>query len=360
MNQQPILSVIILNWNTCELTKQCLESIFDTWRHSEPRLYSSDGDRVPPIALPALRHSFGEGEAVAQESRVLPPSVEDGLGSFGRRLRLSQDDKLEVIVVDNASSDNSTAMIVKEFPQVKLITNQTNLGFAKGNNVGINQAIGKYILLLNSDILVQSGALQSMVAVAQSDRKIGAIGPRLLNQDGTDQWQFHREFPTLGQIVWVYTTVLGRLTPRIRWLRAKYLGQQNREQSGATNLQLSGAALMVSANLLKKLGGLDENFYFWLEDVDLCWRVKKLGYQLYYNAQAKIIHLGGASSAMWSDFKRLYNFRVSMVKYFQKHLPRQARLVRLIFQLDALVMVPLSMFVRPKRVRVYIKFLREF
>ena len=329
MDGQFKLSIIILSWNTCDLTRQCLRSVFDTWG--------------------------GVNNALSQNHEVLK-QVQHPNGY----LRYDNNNDLEVIVSDNASTDNSVAMIQQEFPQVKLICNQENLGFAKGNNVALKQAQGKYVLFLNSDTIIQDNALREMVRVAEKDERIGGMGPRLLNEDGSDQWQFHRKFPTLGQIFWVYTTILGRITPRISWLRKKYLGEQDRIKSSKTKLQLSGACLMMPTRLAKKLNGFDENFYFWLEDVDLCWRIKKTGHILYYNADAKIIHLGGASSAQWSNFKRVYNFRLSMLKYFRKYRSKQAKFVRLIFQIDALVMIPLSLLVKPSRVKVYWKFLKEF
>lgn len=307
----PLLSVVILNWNTRDLLRDCLQSVFDSWQ--------------TPV---------GTGR------RPIPT--------------------IEVIVIDNNSSDDSVKMVKKEFPQAKLICNKKNLGFARGNNRGIKKAQGKYTLILNSDTIIKKGALQKMIAAAEKDKKIGALGPRLLNQDDSDQWHFHRKFPSLAQIFWVYTTILGRLTPHIPLLRQHYLSNENREKSGQTQLQLSGAALMMPTKLLKKLGGFDKNFFFWLEDVDLCWRIKALGYKLYYEAQAEIIHLGGASSAKWSNFERLYNFRLSMLKYFKKHQPDQAKWVRGIFLVDVLIMIPIALIIKPTQIKAYIRFLREF
>lgn len=336
--KQPLLSVVILNWNTRGLLRDCLKSVLKSWEID----FQCHSER-------------------SEKSRAKSTNVNNLPGSFAP-LHSVQDDsgRLEVIVVDNASSDGSPAMVRKEFPQVRLVCNKKNLGFAKGNNLGINQAKGKYTLLLNSDTIVKPGALERMVRAAQANSKIGALGPRLLNQDGSDQWQFHREFPSLGQVFWVYTMLLGRLTLRIPLLSQQYLGNQDRAKSRETNLQLSGAALMVPTKLLQQLGGLDENFYFWLEDVDLCWRIKNLGYKLYYLADAEIIHLGGASSQMWSNFKKVYNFRLSMLKYFQKHQPSQAKWVRRIFLADALIMIPICLMIKPSRVKVYTKFLKEF
>jgi len=171
--------------------------------------------------------------------------------------------KFEIFVVDNGSKDNSVSMIKENFPQIKLIENSSNLGFAKANNQAIKLSQGKYILLLNNDTKILNNALKQMVEFMTAHPNTGGLGPKLLNPDLTSQ----REGSLLSKRFWNSKTPI------------------------ETNF-LTGAALMIRRGVFEKVGLLDENFFFYNEDIDICRRIKKAGWKLYFLPSAQIIHIG--------------------------------------------------------------------
>lgn len=169
----------------------------------------------------------------------------------------------ETFVIDNASTDNSIPMVKQNFPQVNLIKNLSNFGFSKANNQAIKISKGKYILLLNNDTVVLNNALKKMVEFMDTHPHIGGLGPKLLNPDLTTQ----REGSILSKRFW------------------------NSKVPVETNF-LTGAALMIRRGVFDKIGFLDENFFFYNEDIDICQRIKKAGWKLYFFPSAQIIHIG--------------------------------------------------------------------
>lgn len=193
----------------------------------------------------------------------------------------------QIIVVDNDSKDGSVKSLRKLAESRKdfvLIENNKNLGFAKANNQGIKRAKGKYLLLLNSDTIVKPGALGKMVEFAEKTPDAGVIGARLLNSDESVQPScFH--FPTVWRAISEY------------WFGKKGfftqfapLGQKPKEVEA-----LVGAAFLLTPTALKRVGLLDERYFFYFEDIDYCRRVYKADLKVYYLPEAKIVHFGGAS-----------------------------------------------------------------
>jgi len=174
---------------------------------------------------------------------------------------------VEVIIVDNHSQDNTISFLQDAFPQVRLIANDHNQGFAKANNQGLKIAQGKNLLLLNNDTIIRDQALSKMVDYLESHSDVGLLGPKLLNRDGSVQIQGS----LLGPHFW------------------------NAKQPVKTSF-LRGAALLFPRTVLDKVGLLDEGFFFYNEDIDFCWRVKKAGYKVVYYPEAEIIHYGGKTS----------------------------------------------------------------
>lgn len=217
---------------------------------------------------------------------------------------------VEVFVSDNASSDGSAEMVKESFPQVKLIANQTNLGFTKANNLAIKQAQGQYVLILNPDTVIQPKALSTMVRFMAENKNCGALGPKLLNPDGSLQPSC-RPFPTLGTQL-ASTLFLDGLVAR-GWPH-----DQVKEVD-----QPMGAALMVRKEVLDQVGLFDENIIFFYDEVDLCYRLKAAGWKIYFTPAAEIIHYQGKSFKQWKDFKKVlwgaYLWRQSRNYFFQKH-----------------------------------------
>ena len=199
----------------------------------------------------------------------------------------------EVIVSDNGSTDGSVEFIRSSYPMVRVIENGRNLRFAKANNVGIRASLGEYVLILNPDTIIHDGTLDRMISFSDQHPEAGAFGCRVLNSDGSYQVSARPFASHRGEwIAALYMRSLGRLH---KWFTAdSYPGWK-----GATERQVgwvSGCFILVRGSLLKSLGGFDEQFFYYYEDMDLCRRVWQAGYPILYNPEATITHLGGQST----------------------------------------------------------------
>jgi len=230
----------------------------------------------------------------------------------------------EIIVVDNNSQDGTLKMLSEQFPRIKVIDNDKNLGFARANNLGLSIAAGRIILFLNNDTFVYAGVLNKMVSFIESDQNIGAITPKLIEEDGvTIQHQ-------------------GRRNKKI-WEREHPLKIKS----------ASGAALMVKKSVLDKVGGFDENFFFYNEDLDLCKRIINHGFVLYYYPQAAIIHYGGKGSELISSKALTEGLRGGLyfaVKHYTLLFPLYY-LVMLLYLLAAMGTAVIKLFFSSKTKR---------
>jgi len=229
--------------------------------------------------------------------------------------------KHEIIVVDNASTDGSTEMIRLKYPGVQLILSDKNIGFAAGNNLGLHQARGQYLLTLNSDTQIVTDALERLVAYLDHHPDVGIITPKLVLSDGAIDLSCHRGFPTLGNSI-AYFVGLESLLPDSK-LTAGY---HQTWQDFTTIHQVdavSGAAMMFRRSLLKEVGYLDEQFFMYAEDIDFCLRAKKAGWQVVFYPAASIIHFKGASGTKSTNQRvksiTRSHFYTTMKQYFAKH-----------------------------------------
>jgi GT2 family glycosyltransferase len=224
----------------------------------------------------------------------------------------------EVIVSDNGSTDGSPELIKKGFPDVRIVENRVNLGFAKGNNAGIKIAQGEYVLILNPDTIMRDHALQKLVSFASQHPEAGAFGCRVLNTDGSFQ-NPARPIPT------VVGSLLSALS--LRWLgrvSARLSSDVYPGWDGRTEREIgfqSGCCVMFRGDLLKRLGGFDERFFYHYEETDLCARVWKAGYSILYTPAAEIVHLGGQSVGRFPIRFKLETYR-SAYRFFHKHYGR--------------------------------------
>ena len=253
------LSIIIVSWNVRDLLRTCLRSIYATW--------SDD------------------------------PSA------------------LELLVVDSASSDGSADMVRTEFPQVTLIENQQNVGFTVGNNQAIARAQGRHVLLLNPDTEILPGALPAMIAYLDAHPEIGVIGPKLLNPDRTVQ-SSRRRFPTLST-AFLESTVLQQWWPNNDTLRRYYILDRSDDETLDVDWVV-GACLMVRREAIAWVGGLDEGFFMYSEEMDWCYRLKQAGWLVVYLPAAQVIHYGGQSSRQVVADQHIY-FQRSKIRFFKKH-----------------------------------------
>lgn len=287
------LSTVIVNWNTREMLSQCLESI---------REVKIDGGH-------------------------------------------------EIYVVDNASSDGSSQMVGQLFPEVRLIENKENLGFATANNQAMRLSKGEYILLLNSDTRVLSGALEGMVEFMDTHAQAGACGARLLNPDGTLQPSCSPD-PTL----------------RSEFARLFHLGGVRPDgyhimEDWDTRLPQSvdvvlGACLLIRRSAMEEVGYLDEDFFMYSEEVDYCRRVRLAGWKIYWVPTAQVIHFGGQSTRQSAEtmFLCLYQGKVM---YFRKHYGRRTAFfykgILVFTSVTRLVLIPLAWFGPDGQKETYLK-----
>lgn len=292
------LSIIIVNWNTRDLLARCLTSLYA-------------GPSFAPFVA------------------------------------------FETFVVDNASTDGSAAMVRERFPWVRLIENRENVGFARANNQAIRESgacpapgrRSRYLLLLNPDTEVRSGALEALVRFMDEHPEAGAAGARLLNPDGSLQPSCS-PFPTLGREFWRLFH-LDAFRPLAHYNMARWDPKAPRTVDA-----VQGACIILRWEALEQVGLLDEDYFIYTEEVDLCYRLRRTGWQVYWAPEAAVIHYGGQSTQQMRGemFLRLY---ASKVLYFRKHHGRlKARAYKLILlaaSLARLAISPLARLERPSR-----------
>jgi GT2 family glycosyltransferase len=261
---KPDISVVIVNWNTCALLAECIT-------------------------------------AVERETVAIPH---------------------DIWVVDNGSSDDSVAMLRRDFPHVHVIESKVNLGFAGANNLAMQRSAGRYLLLLNTDAIVTPGSILALLELAKRTPRAGIVGAHLLNPDGSFQAS-HTDFPTLWQEFLILSTIGRRL--RGYW----YPSHGPEETKGPQRVDyVEGACMLVRRDALAEVGGLDEGYFMYAEEVDWCKRMAGRGWEVWYQPTAKVVHIGGASSANRKTSREADLYR-SRVRYFRIHHGRvQAEALR--------------------------------
>ncbi len=220
-----------------------------------------------------------------------------------------------VIVVDNASTDGSAQMVKKKFPWVYLIENNENYGFAYGCNQGIKTVDARYYLLFNSDAAAMGNALDVMVSFMDANPDVGAAGGLILTEDGKIQ-PSTLVYPTYWNLLFSRASLLSKI-PIFRW---KMLEIRQVPEDVTDVPALAGGFLILRKEALEQVGLLDERFFIYLEDIDICRRLRKNGWRVVFNPNARILHSWGASSSK-RRAKAFWWHHMSMFKYFQKHYP---------------------------------------
>jgi GT2 family glycosyltransferase len=272
--ENPLLSIVIVSFNTCALLRDCLQVLY----------------------------------------------------------RELADIDAEVFVVDNNSSDRSTSMIEREFPSVRLIKSQSNLGFAAANNQAFPLCQGRYVVLLNSDAFLQPGALQLAIKHMASRPSAGLGGAKLVGRDAS--WQpSARQFPSLMNEFFSLSGLSAKFA------RSRLFGRQDRtwadDAKAAQVGWVPGAFSIIRRDVLEQVGYFDEAFFLYYEEVDLCHRIRSAGYEVWYWPDISVVHFGGESSktvttaAISNAGAQLTLWRMrSELLYYRKHLGISAWLVK--------------------------------
>ena len=221
----------------------------------------------------------------------------------------------EIIVIDSGSFDGSREMVKQCYPPVKFIQSEINLGFAKANNVAFKASSGSQILFLNPDTKVVAPAIDILLDQIMKLPKAGAIGCKLLNEDGSVQTSCIQSFPTiLNQFL--NSELLMSLFPTSKlWGMASLFGSAN----GPAEVEmLSGACLMMKRTLFEQVGYFSEEYFMYAEDVDLCYKVRQAGYRNYYVPNATVFHFGGGSTQQRPNDFAVIMMRASVLKFLRK------------------------------------------
>jgi hypothetical protein len=224
---------------------------------------------------------------------------------------------MEIIVVDNASTDGSPDCVRDQFPHVRLILNDQNLGFAKANNLGIAQCTGHYVCLVNSDVKVLKDCLTQLVDCCERHPQVGMVGPRVIGGDGELQ-RSCRGFPGLWNMLCA-ALALDLAFPRVRMFGGYALPYWSHDTEATVDI-LSGCFWLIRREALNQVGLLDESFFMYGEDMDWCRRFWESGWKLAFIPSAEAIHHGGASSANAPVRFHLEQQRANL-QYWRKHHP---------------------------------------
>ncbi len=253
------ISVVVVSWNTKQLLKDCISSLM----------------------------------------------VE--LGSLGL--------ESEIFVIDNDSKDGSGEMIANEFPSVNLIQNTENVGFGRACNQGIEKSLGEYVFLLNPDTVVLPGSIAQLLEFADQHPKLGIVAPQLLNTDGTVQ-RSCRAFPSISGMFYELSG-LSRIFPNVKRFREYKMLDFDHKHLMQVD-QPEGAGLLIPKRVLDEVGTFDENFFMLFEEVDLCFRIKKAGWEIWFNPDSKITHHYGQSIKKVKA-KMIIHSHKGMYYYWSKH-----------------------------------------
>lgn len=227
-----------------------------------------------------------------------------------------------IVVVDNASRDGGPDAVTARWPQVTLLRQAENLGFARANNVGIRATGGDLVLLLNSDTVVPPGALDALVAALEATPEAGIAGPRLVDAAGRPELSFGRAFTPVNE---ARQKLLGALDARGAGPARRWVDRATRRPG--FHDWVSGACLLVWRRDAERAGLLDERYFMYAEDVDFCASVRALGRKVLFTPAAEVVHLRGRSRAA-APAATTAAYRRSQVAYYEKHLPGWAPWLR--------------------------------
>lgn len=223
---------------------------------------------------------------------------------------------LEIIVVDNNSHDDTAEFLRIHYPDIKVIANSVNPGFAAALNQGLKSATGGYILSLNPDTVIGETTLQVLVDYLEANVEVGCVGPKIINTNGTFQAAAKRSIPTPMAALAKFLA-LDRLFPQSKWLgryNLTYLGTDTVHRVGA----ISGACMCFRQSMLETVGEMDEDYFIWSDDLDYCYRITKAGYAVVYNPDAIVLHFKGAARVLSPKWDIYFHY-TAMGRFIRKY-----------------------------------------
>jgi len=223
---------------------------------------------------------------------------------------------LEIVIVDNFSSDGSPEMVEENFSEVILIKNKNNKGYGRAGNQGLATAQGKYVLVLNSDVVIKENCLDEMFDFMEKNPAIGASSCKLIFPDGTLQHSC-REFPRF-KTFFLMLIGIRFLFPKMKIFREYLMLDWNHSEIKEVD-QIMGSFMFIRRNVIREVGGFDERFWMYFEEVDLCLRIKEAGWKIVHYPYASAVHFLSKSAEQWGDIKRIHEFQKSSLKYFKKN-----------------------------------------
>jgi GT2 family glycosyltransferase len=212
----------------------------------------------------------------------------------------------EIIVVDNNSPDDSCKMVKELFPKVKLIANKSNDGFSKGNNIGAKQAQGEYLCILNPDTVVAEDTFTKLIKFAETLPDLGILGCKLIDGKGEFLPESKRNIPT----------PLVSIQKLFGYAKPYYANHLNPDETGKVSM-LVGAFMIIKKSIYQEVGGFDEDYFMYGEDIDLSYKILKAGYQNYYNSETTVIHFKGESTLKDKTYAKRFNGAMKL--FFEKH-----------------------------------------
>lgn len=230
-------------------------------------------------------------------------------------LNASKSVETEILVVDNASTDDSIGYLQPKFPQIEFIQNNQNLGFAKANNLALKKAKGQYILFLNPDTLMPPDCFEKCIAFMNEHAGAGALGVRMVNGKGEFLKESKRGFPSPSVSFWKMTG-LTSVFPQSPIFARYYLGHLDEDKIHEVDV-LSGAFFFVRKSVLDITGGFDERFFMYAEDIDLSYRIQQAGFHNFYYPDTTIVHYKGESTK--KDLVYVKQFYFAMSQFVEKH-----------------------------------------
>jgi len=228
----------------------------------------------------------------------------------------------EIIVVDNASSDGTDEFVKKNYPEIILIPNKRNIGFAAANNRAIEESRSKYVLLINSDCMVYKKSLGSLVEFMEKNPEVGIAGPKIVNSDGTIQFSCRR-FPSVFNAA--AHTILTNIFPDNPFSKKYKLADIGRDNPFKVDW-VSGSCMIIRRKALEDTGILDENYFMYVEDLDICYRMWQKNWEVHYYPEAEIMHhIAGSSGS--GEIKASFRMQKSVFYFFWKNYRRSWKII---------------------------------